>query len=235
MGTAKQAQGDGGRGNHPLCPAGGFLQVVEHFTELGLRINSARVSSDGGWFVDGELAASALGSRALVGLGQKGTAVANVPQLQLCFLAMGVLTGAATFMPACSVQACGVQRREDPQPQEAAQHQAGWLWRGQVGWRVCEGGPPSWGRVEEGVEKGALSCAGALLQMLNVWMRQEEDVALNGGTCPVPAGSMPVQLAVGWCRRGQSCTSGVVPGLSSSPGLQQAAAVLCWRCCRRVR
>ena len=28
--------------------------MVQHFTELGLRINSARVSSDGGWFVDGE-------------------------------------------------------------------------------------------------------------------------------------------------------------------------------------
>lgn len=36
--------------------SGSALQVVQHFTELGLRINSARVSSDGGWFVDGERA-----------------------------------------------------------------------------------------------------------------------------------------------------------------------------------
>jgi UTP:GlnB (protein PII) uridylyltransferase len=28
------------------------VQVVQHFTELGLRINSARISSDGGWFHD---------------------------------------------------------------------------------------------------------------------------------------------------------------------------------------
>lgn len=33
---------------------GSLVHVVQHFTELGLRINSARVSSDGGWFVDGE-------------------------------------------------------------------------------------------------------------------------------------------------------------------------------------
>eukprot|EP00887_Chlorella_sp_A99_P007539 scaffold28.g7539.t1 len=31
---------------------GSLVYVVQHFTELGLRINSARVSSDGGWFVD---------------------------------------------------------------------------------------------------------------------------------------------------------------------------------------
>lgn len=30
------------------------LQMVQHFTELDLRISSARISSDGGWFVDGE-------------------------------------------------------------------------------------------------------------------------------------------------------------------------------------
>lgn len=30
------------------------LQMVQHFTELDLRICSARISSDGGWFVDGE-------------------------------------------------------------------------------------------------------------------------------------------------------------------------------------
>lgn len=28
------------------------LQVVMHFTELGLNVRSARISSDGGWFVD---------------------------------------------------------------------------------------------------------------------------------------------------------------------------------------
>lgn len=27
-------------------------QVVQHFTELALEIRSARISSDGGWFVD---------------------------------------------------------------------------------------------------------------------------------------------------------------------------------------
>jgi hypothetical protein len=32
-----------------------FSQIVQHFTELDLRITSARISSDGGWFVDGEL------------------------------------------------------------------------------------------------------------------------------------------------------------------------------------
>jgi hypothetical protein len=31
------------------------LQVVQHFTELGLNVRSARISSDGGWFVDGAL------------------------------------------------------------------------------------------------------------------------------------------------------------------------------------
>lgn len=31
---------------------GSLIHVVQHFTELGLRINRARVSSDGGWFVD---------------------------------------------------------------------------------------------------------------------------------------------------------------------------------------
>lgn len=31
---------------------GSLIYVVEHFTELGLRINHARISSDGGWFVD---------------------------------------------------------------------------------------------------------------------------------------------------------------------------------------
>lgn len=30
-----------------------LMQVVQHLTELGLRINSARISSDGGWFHDG--------------------------------------------------------------------------------------------------------------------------------------------------------------------------------------
>ena len=32
------------------------LQIVQHLTELDLRITSARISSDGGWFVDGERA-----------------------------------------------------------------------------------------------------------------------------------------------------------------------------------
>jgi UTP:GlnB (protein PII) uridylyltransferase len=32
-----------------------WSQVVQHFTELGLRINSARISSDGGWFHDRKL------------------------------------------------------------------------------------------------------------------------------------------------------------------------------------
>ena len=40
-------------GRLPLPRCG--LQVVQHFTELGLRIHSARISSDGGWFVDGAL------------------------------------------------------------------------------------------------------------------------------------------------------------------------------------
>lgn len=31
------------------CPC----QVVQHFTELGLAVRKARISSDGGWFVDG--------------------------------------------------------------------------------------------------------------------------------------------------------------------------------------
>jgi hypothetical protein len=30
------------------------MQIVQHFTELDLRITSARISSDGGWFVDGK-------------------------------------------------------------------------------------------------------------------------------------------------------------------------------------
>lgn len=30
-----------------------FCQVVQHFTELGLNVRRARISSDGGWFVDG--------------------------------------------------------------------------------------------------------------------------------------------------------------------------------------
>ena len=38
---------------------GSLVHVVQHFTELGLRINSARVSSDGGWFVDDEHADAA--------------------------------------------------------------------------------------------------------------------------------------------------------------------------------
>ena len=29
-------------------------QVVQHFTELGLAVRKARISSDGGWFVDGK-------------------------------------------------------------------------------------------------------------------------------------------------------------------------------------
>lgn len=29
-------------------------QVVQHFTELGLNVRRARISSDGGWFVDGK-------------------------------------------------------------------------------------------------------------------------------------------------------------------------------------
>lgn len=29
-----------------------MLQVVQHLTELGLNVKSARISSDGGWFVD---------------------------------------------------------------------------------------------------------------------------------------------------------------------------------------
>lgn len=33
-----------------------MLQVVQHFTELGLRINNARISSDGGWFHDSKSA-----------------------------------------------------------------------------------------------------------------------------------------------------------------------------------
>jgi glycine cleavage system regulatory protein len=36
----------------PLLRPSALLQVVQHFTELGLRINSARISSDGGWFHD---------------------------------------------------------------------------------------------------------------------------------------------------------------------------------------
>lgn len=31
---------------------GTLVEVVQHFTELGLRINKARISSDGGWFHD---------------------------------------------------------------------------------------------------------------------------------------------------------------------------------------
>lgn len=30
------------------------LQVVQCLTELGLSVKQARISSDGGWFVDGE-------------------------------------------------------------------------------------------------------------------------------------------------------------------------------------
>ena len=30
-------------------------QVVQHFTELGLNVRRARISSDGGWFVDGKV------------------------------------------------------------------------------------------------------------------------------------------------------------------------------------
>lgn len=30
-------------------------QVVQHFTEMGLNVRRARISSDGGWFVDGEV------------------------------------------------------------------------------------------------------------------------------------------------------------------------------------
>ena len=30
-------------------------QVVQHFTELGLNVGRARISSDGGWFVDGKV------------------------------------------------------------------------------------------------------------------------------------------------------------------------------------
>ena len=30
-----------------------LCQVVQHFTELGLNVRRARISSDGGWFVDG--------------------------------------------------------------------------------------------------------------------------------------------------------------------------------------
>lgn len=42
------------------CDAVGLIapfpvQIVQHFTELDLRINRARISSDGGWFVDGKL------------------------------------------------------------------------------------------------------------------------------------------------------------------------------------
>ena len=40
----------------PATPSPGIrlpAQIVQHFTELDLRITSARISSDGGWFVDG--------------------------------------------------------------------------------------------------------------------------------------------------------------------------------------
>lgn len=36
------------------------LQVVQGLTELGLEVHSARISSDGGWFVDGMLPVSSL-------------------------------------------------------------------------------------------------------------------------------------------------------------------------------
>lgn len=31
---------------------GTLIEVVQHFTELGFNVRSARISSDGGWFVD---------------------------------------------------------------------------------------------------------------------------------------------------------------------------------------
>lgn len=49
------------------------LQMVQHFTELDLRICSARISSDGGWFVDGEkcrLCGLAAGARAVAVAGE---------------------------------------------------------------------------------------------------------------------------------------------------------------------
>lgn len=40
-------------------------QVVQHFTELGLNVRRARISSDGGWFVDGTAPMMLLTTRVL--------------------------------------------------------------------------------------------------------------------------------------------------------------------------
>lgn len=51
----------------PLAP----VQVVQCLTELGLAVVKARISSDGGWFVDGEaLHSHSCSSRGCLGAGQ---------------------------------------------------------------------------------------------------------------------------------------------------------------------
>ncbi len=42
---------------------GTLVEVVQHFTELGLRINKARISSDGGWFHDMFMVAESNGAK----------------------------------------------------------------------------------------------------------------------------------------------------------------------------
>jgi len=45
-----------------------FCQVVQHFTELGLNVRRARISSDGGWFVDGACSCCTLAPPSLLQL-----------------------------------------------------------------------------------------------------------------------------------------------------------------------
>jgi UTP:GlnB (protein PII) uridylyltransferase len=46
-----------------FCRPGTLVEVVQHFTELGLRIQKARISSDGGWFHDMFMVVESNGSK----------------------------------------------------------------------------------------------------------------------------------------------------------------------------
>ena len=191
-----------------LAP-GPALQIVQHFTELDLRISSARVSSDGGWFVDGEHP-------------PRRAAARRVPPPAL-HTSGGPPVGARTVHPhralpwplalpllQCSTSARPMGRRcATPRSCRASSR---WVlpWAGRGGragplLRCCRThrhpACTLFGQLAD--LSACVSPPHAAPQMLNVYMQQQEDLVLNGGAGrELPAGV--AAAAAGW-RSGRRC------------------------------
>ena len=72
-----------------------MLQVVQHFTELGLNVKTARISSDGGWFVDVFDVTESDGSK--VKDARKLTSISRVRRLFLARVQSRMLTSQRMF------------------------------------------------------------------------------------------------------------------------------------------